>query len=94
MVHAGVRRHVDFRLFNLIAETPPTGGCDIVLCRNVLIYLTQAARSKALAVARRALRPGGYLMLGPTDGVPVEAANTDVDRGDGAVAYQLKRSDG
>lgn len=92
-VHASVRRHVDFRLFNLMVETPPTDGCDIVLCRNVLIYLTPAARTRALAVSRRALRAGGYLLLGPTDAL-VETARYEANWGDGAVAYRLKHGDG
>lgn len=92
-IHDGVRRHVRFGWFNLMAEEPPVGGCDIVLCRNVLIYLTPAARARALAVLRRALRRGGYLMLGPTDAL-TEKLRYDACWGEGAVAYQLKHGDG
>src|SRR5580704_14792535 len=66
-VHAAVRRHVRFEQFNLMSATPPQTGFDIVLCRNVLIYLTVPARAKALSALQLGLRPGGYLMLGPTD---------------------------
>ena len=92
-IHDGVRRHVRFGWFNLMAEEPPVGNCDIVLCRNVLIYLTSAARAKALSVLRRALLPGGYLMLGPTDAL-TEKPRYDACWDEGAVAYQLKRGHG
>lgn len=37
---------------------------DAVLCRNLLIYLTPAARTRLLGHVRHALRPGGVLYLG------------------------------
>jgi chemotaxis protein methyltransferase CheR len=92
-VHAAVRRHVGFRRFNLMAEVPPERDFDIVLCRNVLIYLTVAARAKALAVTRQALRPGGFLMLGPTDAL-ADKASYDARWADGAVAYRLRPDHG
>ncbi|HEY1796728.1 MAG TPA: CheR family methyltransferase [Stellaceae bacterium] len=92
-VHHRVRSHVRFGWFNLMAETPPVDGCDIVLCRNVLIYLTPTARARAQSVLQRALRPGGYLMLGPTDAL-TEERRCDACWGEGAVAYRLKQHDG
>ncbi|HWB49313.1 MAG TPA: CheR family methyltransferase [Stellaceae bacterium] len=92
-VHAGVRRHVRFGPCNLVAETPPERDFDIVLCRNVLIYLTVAARAKALSVLRQALRPGGFLMLGPTDAL-TDRESYATRWADGAIAYQLRRNDG
>jgi chemotaxis protein methyltransferase CheR len=91
-VHASVRRHVAFAPFNLMADAPPIAACDAVLCRNVLIYLTLPARAKALAALRRALRPGGYLMLGPTDAL-TDATGCETCWGEGAVAYRLKPVD-
>lgn len=92
-IHDGVRRHVRFGWFNLMGEASPVGGCDIVLCRNVLIYLTQAARARAQSMLRQALRPGGYLMLGPTDALS-EKPRYEACWDDGAVAYRLKHGDG
>jgi chemotaxis protein methyltransferase CheR len=89
-VHSSVIRHVRFRQFNLIAAAPPDIGFDIVLCRNVLIYLTEPARHTAQSVLRQALRPGGYLLLGPTDFLAEPSAYTA--RWDsGSVAYRLKQ---
>lgn len=40
---------------------------DLVLCRNVFIYLRREARSRLLDGIARALRPRGALMLGTAD---------------------------
>jgi chemotaxis protein methyltransferase CheR len=42
----------------------------VVVCRNVLVYFAAAARLAALAKLTRALAPGGYLLLSPTDPRP------------------------
>lgn len=62
-----LRRIVRFARFNLIDPAPPIASCDVVACRNVLIYLTAEAGRRAQDVLYRALRPGGCLLLGPTD---------------------------
>nr|WP_246602609.1 CheR family methyltransferase [Falsiroseomonas tokyonensis] len=62
-----LRPHVAFRRANLLDACLPDEAADAILCRNVLIYMTEEGR---LAVLRRlvaALRPGGALLLGPTD---------------------------
>ena len=57
-------RHVGYRTLNLMGEGWPTGRFDVILCRNVLLYLS--AEVKALMFSRFAqvLRPGGLLVLG------------------------------
>ena len=92
-VHPTLARHVRFGHFNLMADAPPETGFDIVLCRNVLIYLAIAARARALSTIRQALRSVGYLMLGPTD-APADPAAYETRWGDGAVAYRLKPAHG
>jgi chemotaxis protein methyltransferase CheR len=88
-----VRQVVRFRHFNLNARLPPEADFDVVLCRNVLIYLTAAARGEAQSVFKEALRPGGYLLLGPTDALADPAAY-ETRWGTGAVAYASKPRDG
>ncbi|MBM3598696.1 MAG: protein-glutamate O-methyltransferase CheR [Alphaproteobacteria bacterium] len=66
-VRDDVRRIVRFRPFNLIASEPPEFGFDIIACRNVMIYLAPSAARTVQQVLHDALRPGGYLLLGPTD---------------------------
>jgi chemotaxis protein methyltransferase CheR len=88
-----VRRHVRFRQFNLLAGAPPETGFDVVLCRNVLIYLTAPARTAVQAMVKQALVPGGYLLLGPTDSL-AEPGAYNARWGAGAVAYALKSRNG
>ncbi len=66
-VRPEVRALVKFEHHNVVADPPPGGPFDVVLCRNVLIYFD--ARTAAAVVARLALalRPGGALVLGPVE---------------------------
>jgi chemotaxis protein methyltransferase CheR len=54
---------VAFRRHNLVAEAPP-GRFDIVLCRNVLLYLGPDTKARVFAHLADALRPDGLLVLG------------------------------
>jgi len=84
-----IRRHVRFAHFNLMHRSPPETGFDAVLCRNVLIYLTAAARVSAQHTLKSGLRPGGFLFLGPTDSI-AEADSFTPRWSDGAIAYCRK----
>jgi chemotaxis protein methyltransferase CheR len=60
------KRHARFQRHNLL-EAAPLRDWDVVLCRNVLIYLS---RERARGVVERladALVPGGYLLLGASE---------------------------
>jgi len=63
----GLSSAIDFRVHNLIGEDPPVGTFDIVLLRNILIYLNEEARSRVFQQVLRSLAPGGLLMLGATE---------------------------
>ena len=88
-----IRQVVRFRHRNLVSGLPPETGFDVVLCRNVLIYLTADARRAAQSLFKEALRPGGYLLLGPTDAL-ADPAGYEVRWGKGAVAYALRPRNG
>ncbi|MEX2495461.1 MAG: protein-glutamate O-methyltransferase CheR [Woeseia sp.] len=67
-----IRSRVEFNYLNLVRDAYPVlsgnvWGLDLVLCRNVLIYM---GRETIGAVAKRlvqALATGGYLITAPTD---------------------------
>lgn len=63
-----VRRAVRFRQINLLEPWPPLPAMDVVLLRNVLIYLDEPARWTVLARVRHILRPDGYLLMGAAEG--------------------------
>ena len=57
-------RLVSVRRHNLVAERPPSGQFDVVLCRNVLLYLSATTKAEVFARFAEVIRPGGTLVLG------------------------------
>ncbi len=57
-------RLIQFRRMNLVTDRPPPGKFDLVLCRNVLIYLSAPTKLTVFAMLADALAPGGTLVLG------------------------------
>ena len=52
-----------------ITRDPPFPQLDLVLCSNVLIYLDPVLQRRLLQNIHYALKPGGYLVLGPAETV-------------------------
>lgn len=65
-VTARLRRGVTFRCHDLV-EDPYPAGQDLVVCRNVLLYLTAAGGRSVVERLAGALAPGGWLVLGSSD---------------------------
>ena len=59
-----IRKPVRFQVHNMLEQPPHPGGFDIILCRNVLLYLTNEKRRMAFDRLASALAPDGWLMLG------------------------------
>ncbi|MEG3177555.1 CheR family methyltransferase [Sphingomonas sp. RB3P16] len=57
-------RRIAFRRLNLVCDAMPGGRFDVILCRNVLLYLTPVHRREILDRFATALRPDGLLVLG------------------------------
>lgn len=57
-----IRQYVRFDTFNLMSANPPLLDCDMVVCRNVLIYLDSGRHGDIQTMLARALRPGGVLI--------------------------------
>lgn len=66
-VDAALRPRVSFRREDLTAEVSPPEPCDLICCRNLLIFLSREGQRRVLDSAFRALRPGGLLLLGRTE---------------------------
>jgi chemotaxis protein methyltransferase CheR len=62
-VRPDLARLVRFERANLLDGAAPR-DCDLVWCRNVLIYFTQAARATAIERLVAATRPGGFVFVG------------------------------
>lgn len=61
-----IRRLLTFRRGDLLAEKFQD-GYDLILCRNVVIYFTDEAKSVLYEKFYRALKPGGVLFVGSTE---------------------------
>lgn len=62
--HRDLSRRVAFRQHNLVSQAPPPGLFDMVLCRNVLLYLSTDLRRSTFDTLASAIRPDGALVLG------------------------------
>jgi len=77
-----VRRMVHFAYLNLTEDVYPsilseTNAMDIILCRNVFIYLDRQAVQRSMAQFSECLLEHGVLMLGASD--PVEYMHTSLN---------------
>lgn len=58
---------VEFSTINLCNESPPLPQFDLILLRNVLIYMTDQARQQVLSQVAQVLAPDGRLILGASE---------------------------
>ncbi len=65
-VNKEVREMVTFATQNVIMD-PPFTKLDILICRNLLIYLTNELQKKLLPLFYYSLNPGGMLLLGSAE---------------------------
>ncbi len=66
-IHPGLRSMCEFKEADLCAPLPELPQFDLVLLRNVLLYLSQADRSAAFASVRRQMAPEAVLVLGAAE---------------------------
>ena len=59
-----LRRPIRFQVQNILEPPPHPGGFDIVLCRNVLLYLSPEKKSLAFERLVSAMAEDGWFMLG------------------------------
>lgn len=64
-----LRAMVRFREFNLLNELTPFGSCDVVFCRNVLIYFDRETKARTLQNLSRRIPQDGALVLGASETV-------------------------
>lgn len=64
-----IRQMIRWRRVNLIDDLARLGQFDLILCRNVLRQMAPEAQVRAVAGLRRALAPGGRLVVGRRDNI-------------------------
>jgi two-component system CheB/CheR fusion protein len=67
-VSPAIRRKVIFSAHNVIDDTPYV-NTDLILCRNVLIYLAPQVQARVLALFSFSLLPGAVLVLGASESI-------------------------
>jgi chemotaxis protein methyltransferase CheR len=70
-VRDSVKQKVTFEQHDLIRGDPKR-NFDLVLCRNLLIYIDSSFKTPIFETIRGSLREGGYLMIGMTETLPSE----------------------
>ncbi|MFJ4068598.1 CheR family methyltransferase [Pseudomonas sp. NPDC089996] len=69
-VRKEVREKVLFARHNLLSD-PPFSQIDLIVCRNLLIYLDREVQQDILRMFHFALRRGGFLFLGTSESADV-----------------------
>ena len=72
-----LRDRVDFMEHN-VTMGPAVRDADMVLCRNVLIYLSGEARRKAMKSIRESLADGGFLLVGNSESLARESGFSSI----------------
>ena len=66
-VDPSVKALVSFERRDLLHESTPSGGLDLITCRNVIIYFDRASQEMLFQRFFDALVPGGFLVLGKVE---------------------------
>ena len=66
-ISPALRGRVRWDRRDLVHDPPPAGRFDLILCRNVAIYLEPGAKARLHRMLAGALGPGGVLMLGRSE---------------------------
>ncbi len=61
-----IKKQVTFQNLNLLEDKYPD-NCDLILCRNVMIYFTEETKSKMYQKFHQALDQDGVLFVGSTE---------------------------
>nr|WP_087946334.1 protein-glutamate O-methyltransferase CheR [Metabacillus indicus] len=65
-IKSDLKKSVQFKKHNLLSDRYES-GFDLIICRNVLIYFTEAAKEAIYEKFSNALKPGGILFVGSTE---------------------------
>ena len=63
-----------------LARDPPFSRLDLVVCRNVLIYLDTTLQRRVISIFQYALKQRGFLMLGAAETTGTHSGFTPVDK--------------
>ena len=61
-----IKKCVEFKQHNLLLDAYPE-NCDMIVCRNVVIYFTDEAKNQIYQKFNQSLNKGGILFVGSTE---------------------------
>lgn len=61
-----IKKRVEFKEHDLLKDSYPS-GCNLIVCRNVVIYFTEEAKDEIYAKFYKSLSKGGVLFIGSTE---------------------------
>lgn len=95
-VSTEVKALTSFSQQNLLdsGKNAVVGRMDVVLCRNVLIYLDDPSRARLLEVFHERLTPGGFLLLGHSESLLNVASPFEHVHVGGELVYRKPRLSG
>jgi chemotaxis protein methyltransferase CheR len=85
-----IRAMVSFRHQNLMGDLTPLGKFDVIFCRNVAIYFSEADKVSLFRRIERALEPNGYLLIGAMESLNGLCPQFESKRHLRSVYYQVK----
>lgn len=65
-VHENIRKMIVFANHNLLKD-PPFSKIDLIICRNLFIYLKPEVQQRLLSIFFYSLSPSGYLFMGNSE---------------------------
>jgi chemotaxis protein methyltransferase CheR len=85
-----LRRGIEFKVHNLLNDSPPQPGMDLIFCRNVMIYFDKPTQKRLVdEIFARVLSPHGYLCIGHSESLSGTSETFRYIRGLKAPVYQL-----
>lgn len=84
-----VRQRVKFYELNLLDSYGSLGRFDVIYCRNVLIYFSYEVKRDILNRMAKAMRPGGYLIMGVSESPLNYSSAFSIARYEEGLVYRL-----
>lgn len=85
-----LKKCVEFKRLNLLDPFSFSPVFDIVMCRNVAIYFSEADKIKLFKNISRNLAPDGSLLLGSTESIPGLCPEFETLRYEHSIFYKMK----
>ncbi len=83
-----ISARVQFQQLNLLKPFSTLGRFDVIFCRNVLIYFSDAMKKDILTRMSQAIEPGGFLFLSSSEVLPATVFGFETVRGERGRYYR------